>query len=63
MQLPVYEVSLVVIRYKEFDHVDGDVDCNHDCSCRVTVCITDDFHCVKLGDKEHQQHPRRGSRH
>jgi len=48
---------------QEFDHVAGDVDCNHDCSCRVTVCITDDFHCVKLDETEHQQHPRRGSRH
>ena len=27
------------------------------------MCITDDFHCVKLGEKEHQQQPRRGSRH
>jgi len=51
MQLPVYEISLVVIRYKSSDHVAGDVDCNHDCSCRVTVCITDDFHCVKTRRK------------
>jgi len=45
------------------DHVAGDVDCDRDCSCRVKVCIADDFHCVKLGGREHQQHLRRGSRH
>jgi len=28
---------------QEFDHVAGDVECNHDCSCRVTVCIAGDF--------------------
>jgi len=41
---------------QEFDRVASDVDCNHDCSCRVTVFITDDFHCVKLGEREHPHH-------
>jgi len=43
---------------QKFDHVAGDVDCYHDCSCRVTVCIADDFHCLKLGGREHEQHLR-----
>jgi len=43
---------------QEFDHGAGDVDCNHDCSCRVTVCVADDFLCLKLSGREHQQHLR-----
>jgi len=31
---------------QEFDHVAGDVDCKHNCSWRITVCISDDFYCV-----------------
>jgi len=54
MQLPVYEISLVVIRCKSSIMSPVTYHCNYDCSCRVTVCIADDFHSVKLGEREHQ---------
>jgi len=34
---------------------------NRDCSCLVTVSITDDVDCLKSDGKAHRRHLRRGS--
>jgi len=34
---------------------------NHDLSCLLTVCATDDVDCLKRDDKAHRRHLRRGS--
>jgi len=34
---------------------------NHDCSCLLTVSVTDDVDCLKRDRKAHRRHLRRGS--
>jgi len=34
---------------------------NNDCSCLVTVSVTDDIDCLKRDGKAHRRHLRRGS--
>jgi len=34
---------------------------NHDCSCLLTVSVTDDVDCLKRDGEAHRRHLRRGS--